>query len=131
MTWQSYQSEACQQQALETRFEGEDELVEPPTRRAPGPRVLRVFFDHGHQWPLWESGTDKYTMEPSDYGFSEELTELLRRWHAAWESVADFDIGQPVAEPSEQDRNELRSLRCQTIAVIRCEVPPGVEVRAE
>lgn len=105
--------------------------MEPPTRLAPGPRVLRVFFDHGHQWPLWESGTDKYAMEPSDYGFSTELTELLRRWHAAWEAVANFDIGQPVVEPSEGDRNELQSLRRQAIAAITREVPLDVGVKAE
>lgn len=105
--------------------------MESPARRTSGPRVLRLFFDHGHQWPLWESGTDKYTMEPSDYGFSEELTELLRRWYAAWEPVADFDIGQPVAEPSEQARDELQSLRRQAIVVIKREVPPDVEVQAE
>lgn len=101
-----------------------------PTRLTPGPRVLRVFVDHGHRWPLWESGTDKYAMEPSDYGFSEELVELLRRWHAVWEPVANFDIGQRVAEPSEQDRRELQSLEHQAIAVIRREMPSDVEVKA-
>ena len=105
--------------------------MELATRLTPGPRVLRVFFDHGHEWPLWESGTDKNTMEPSDYGFSEELIELLRRWHRAWEPVASFDIGQPVAEPTEHDRKELQSLRRQAIAVIKREVPPDVEVKAK
>ncbi len=104
--------------------------MEPPTRRAQGPRVLRVFFDHCHQWPLWESGTEQYAMEPSDYGFSDELTELLRRWHAAWESLVDFDVGQPAAAAAQQDHDELRSLRRQAIAVISCEVPADVEVRA-
>lgn len=105
--------------------------MEPPARRVPGPRVLRVFFDFGHEWPLWESGTDKYTMEPSDYGFSEELTDLLRRWYVAWAVAADFDIGRTSAVPSEEDRAELVSLRRQAIAVIRREVPRDFQVQVE
>jgi hypothetical protein len=101
--------------------------MEPPARRTSGPRVLRVFFDLDHEWPLWESGTYKYTMEPSDYGFSEELTNLLRRWRAAWARMSYFDIGQP----KEQDLAELRSPRRQAVAVIKREVPPGLQVRAE
>lgn len=105
--------------------------MEPPARRVPGRRVLRVFFDFGHEWPLWESGTEKYTMEPSDYGFSDELTELLRRWYRAWVATADFDIGQTSTEPSEEDRAALMSLRRQAIAVIRREVPSDVHVQVE
>lgn len=88
-----------------------------------------MFFDFGHEWPLWESGTDKYTMEPSDYGFSEELTELLRRWYLAWAATADFDIGQTSADPSEEARAALVSLKRQAIVVIRREVPSDVQVQ--
>ncbi len=103
----------------------------PPSRSAPAPRVLRVFFDFGHRWPLWESGTKKYTMEPSDYGFSAELTEILRRWHAAWEPIADFDIGQTDQEPSAEDRAACLALQRQAVALIRREVPADVEVAVE
>lgn len=92
--------------------------------------MLRVFFDFGHEWPLWESGTEKYAMEPSDYGFSEELTDLLRRWRAAWERVAPFDFGEPSAELDAQDQAEEQSLRRQAIAVIEREAPSDVEVKA-
>ncbi|MFD1722929.1 hypothetical protein [Amnibacterium endophyticum] len=70
-------------------------------------------------------------MEPSDYGFSEELIDLLRRWHVLWERVASFDIGEPVPEPSAADRPELKSLKRLAVAVIKREVPPDVQVRAE
>lgn len=70
-------------------------------------------------------------MEPSDYGFSTELTDLLRRWYAAWERTAAFDSGQPVREPSEQDRREFQFLRRQALAVIQREVPSDVVVQAE
>src|SRR5690606_19007461 len=36
-------------------------------------RVVRFFFDHGHPWPLWEDGSEKYTTDPGDYGLSDDL----------------------------------------------------------
>ena len=105
--------------------------MELPARRAPGTRVLRVFFDFGHDWPLWESGTEKYAMEPSDYGFSKELTDLLRRWYLAWSATASFDLGQTSVAPSEEDHAELVSLRRQAIAVIHRETPPDVQVQVD
>lgn len=50
-----------------------------------GRRVIRVFPDHCHRWPLWESFTDQYTMEPSDYGLSVALSDGLRAWYDEWE----------------------------------------------
>jgi hypothetical protein len=70
-------------------------------------RVIRVFPDWGHEWPLWEDSSptreSTYTMEPSDYGLSEVLTAELRRWYYDWERcVRPFDrpswIGPPTAE---------------------------------
>lgn len=90
--------------------------------------MLRVFFDHGHEWPLWETGTWKYAMEPVDYGFSPQLTELMRRWYERWHPIADFDIGQPVAEPSVEDRETEARLRRQVVAVVEREVPDDVTV---
>lgn len=97
---------------------------------SPGPRVLRVFFDFGHSWPLWESGTHKLAMEPSDYGFSGELTSLLARWFALWEPIASFDIGQPVPTPTEQDRETEGTLAWQAVATIRNELPADVDLDA-
>lgn len=44
-----------------------------------------MFPDHGHRWPLWESGNGKYTMDPTDYDLSPELTAGLREWYDDWE----------------------------------------------
>jgi hypothetical protein len=90
-------------------------------------RELRVFFDHGHQWPPWEAG-DKVAMEPSDYGFSPELTALLRRWHDAWEPIADFDIGQTDEPPAPGSRAALEALAHQALAAIHAEIPLDVTV---
>lgn len=92
-------------------------------------RELRVFFDHGHQWPLWEAG-DKVAMEPSDSGFPPELIELLRRWHDAWEPIADFDIGQTGEPPAPGSRAALEALANQALAAIHAEIPPDVSVDA-
>jgi hypothetical protein len=90
-------------------------------------RMLRVFFDHGHRWPLWEVG-DTTAMEPSDYGFSIRLTELLQRWHEAWEPIADFDIGQPVDPPPPGARDELGALGREALKLIRHEVPADIRI---
>ena len=50
-----------------------------PLAREPQ-RKVRVFHEYGAPWPLWESGTDEYQMQPSDYELSPELTDELRRW---------------------------------------------------
>lgn len=50
-----------------------------------GRRVIRVFPDHGHRWPLFENFTDQYAMTPSDSGLSERLTGGLRKWYDEWE----------------------------------------------
>lgn len=50
-----------------------------------------MFPDYGHLWPLWESGTDKYAMEPEDYGLSPDLTSALRGWYDDWERNCPHD----------------------------------------
>jgi hypothetical protein len=105
--------------------------VEPPSRFTSNGRVLRVFFDLGHDWPLWESGTDKVTMEPSDYGFSDELVALLIRWREAWISFPTPGASGSDHAASAAELQVLRALRRQAIAVIRREAPPGVEVQAD
>lgn len=49
-------------------------------------RVIRFLFEYGHPWPLWESTSERYTMEPIDYGLSAELTAHLRDAYELWES---------------------------------------------
>jgi hypothetical protein len=94
-------------------------------------RVLRVFFDWGHLWPLWESGTDKYAMEPSDYGFSPELVDILRQWRDAWVPVTDFDIGETQEPPTIEQYDRLQLLRETALAQILREAPHDVVVSDE
>jgi hypothetical protein len=53
-------------------------------------RVIRLFPDYGHLWPLWENSTaehpTKYTMEPADFGLSPAITARLRAWYDVWEA---------------------------------------------
>lgn len=49
-------------------------------------RIVRFLFEYGHPWPLWESASHRYTMEPIDYGLSAELTAILRDSYELWES---------------------------------------------
>lgn len=88
-------------------------------------RVLRMFVDYGHQWPLWETGSDKYTMEPADYDLSEELTGELRLWWDDWDINGSHpDHGWPSEEHSKRWFNTGFSLARQLAA----EVGPDVTV---
>lgn len=64
-------------------------------------RVIRLFPDYGHRWPLWENSTaerpTKYAMEPADFGLSQSLTRRLRAWYDVWdaENLYDGDWSSP------------------------------------
>lgn len=90
-----------------------------------------MFFDWGHRWPLWESFTDKYAMEPTDYGFSPELTETLRQWQEAWVPVANFDLGETTKPPSAELYQRYEDLSRRALSGILAETPPGIAVRIE
>lgn len=92
----------------------------PPTL-PDGRRVIRVFPDHGHRWPLWENFTDKYAMEPSDYGLSESIADQLRAWYDEWERRGiDW-------KPDQTWREEGRRL----MELLQAEVAGFAEVRPE
>lgn len=65
-------------------------------------RIIRVFPDYGHLWPLWESGTDKYAMEPEDHGLSADLASALRSWYDDWELKCPHDGTWPTVEHGRQ-----------------------------
>jgi hypothetical protein len=55
-------------------------------------RRIRFFLDWGHNYPLWESFSDKYAMEPDDYGISLQLGRRLNGWTCFWQQHFDpFD----------------------------------------
>lgn len=98
-----------------------------PKRR----RVLRVFFDWGHPWPLWESGTDKYAMEPADFSYSADLVQLLGLWRQAWVPIADFDIDESRDSPTPEQYEQYKTLTHAALARIRQETPIEVTVEDE
>jgi hypothetical protein len=63
-----------------------------------------MFPDFGHEWPLWENDHDNYTMEPSDYGRSDDLSRKLRIWYDEWD--AGF---APSADPPQWKPGRGRS----------------------
>lgn len=70
-----------------------DSLVSDKSAR----RVIRLFPDYGHRWPLWENSTaerpSKYTMEPADFGLSQDLTDRLRAWYDVWDAEDLYENG--------------------------------------
>ncbi|GAB95150.1 hypothetical protein BJY21_004142 [Kineosphaera limosa] len=66
-------------------------------------RTIRYFFDLGHPYPLWETGTDTYTMKPADYGLSDSLARELK-WLA--EEYANRFDELVAATSADQDWRE-------------------------
>lgn len=88
-------------------------------------RRVRFFYDYGHEWPLWESFTEKYTMEPSDYGLSRELTDVLKRSYELWIAHADAALFAHVPAGSD---HLWRKLSDQALAMLRFELADVAEV---
>lgn len=87
-------------------------------------RIIRFLFEYGHPWPLWESASDRYTMEPIDYGLSAELTAILRGGYELWES--NFSPESGWVTPAAKARWVAASE--QGLAVLRREVDGFAEV---
>ena len=87
-------------------------------------RRIRFFFEWGHDWPLWESFTEKYTMEPSEYGLSEELTEMLRASYRTWIDHCEPFHGWDRPESEARWRHQSD----QALAVLRREVQGVADV---
>lgn len=92
-----------------------------------GKRVIRFFPDYGRNHPLWESGTDKYAMDPEDYGLSESLARRLAAWMTHWESNVVPETGWKSAEAAA----ESERLGDALVADLRVEVSAFAEVRDE
>lgn len=88
-------------------------------------RTIRFFFDWGHQWPLWENGSEKYAMEPSDYGLSPDLTRRLRAVYDSWLDHWDCGWDSPEALAA------WTSDRRQAVAILRREVADFADVEEE
>ena len=86
------------------------------------PREVRFFLDWGHWWPLWESGTEKYAMEPNDYGLSDELASRLRRLYDHW-----FQHVDPVTGwDTEKNMEVYLRDEAEVIRLLRQELPSDV-----
>lgn len=57
-----------------------------------------MFPDYGHCWPLREAGSGKYSMDPTDYGLSDDLVSALRRWYDDCERNCPLDGTWPSPE---------------------------------
>ncbi len=87
-------------------------------------RTIRFLFEYGHPWPLWESGSDRYSMDPTDYGLSAEVTELLRHSYELWERHFSFERGWE----SQAHEGRWRAASEQALALLRREVADFADV---
>lgn len=67
-------------------------------------REIRFSLDWGVKYPLWESGTDKYAMEPSDYNLSDDLSNELRNYVQFWN---DHLVENDVSFDWDSSENEM------------------------
>lgn len=82
-------------------------------------------FDHGQQWPLWETDADDGpTMEPADYGLSPQLTERLRLVTEFWQRHFHYETGWDSAEHFAAWKADTS----QALAVLRREVADIADV---
>ena len=86
--------------------------------------MIRFLYEHGHRWPLWESASCKYSMEPTDYGLSAELTGLLAGSYELWVRHYHFERGWE--SPGHEARWLAESE--QALAVLRREVADFADV---
>lgn len=96
---------------------GLDPLRVPPfaTRKLARERALRIrqgtlhtvrmFPDHGRDWPLWDERCG-YTVAPDAYGLSFELIRGLCEWATSWNRFFDINAGWPSARVEEEWRAE-------------------------
>lgn len=90
-------------------------------------RSIRLFVDWGHAYPLWESGTDKYGMEPDDYGLSAELAARLLAWTDTF-----FDHLVPESGWDTLEREQVWHAEGETLAdLLELEVYDIAEVQRE
>ena len=90
-------------------------------------RIIRFFPDWGRDHPLWESGTDKYAMDPEDYGLSDSLSRRLAEWMRHWESNRIPETGWKSADAAEESEHIGDAL----VADLRIEVASFAEVHDE
>lgn len=91
-------------------------------------REVRVFHDFNAPWPLWESGTDKYSMDPEDYDLSQESIDLMRRSTRLYEEgiqPPDYDWVSP------EKLHEYLDVMRQVVAQLRMELAGVAVVKDE
>lgn len=69
-----------------------------------GLRVIRLFPEWGHGWPLWESFTDRYRLSGADLGLSDPLGDALYEWNELWQGR---ELDDPLPEGWTERGNDL------------------------
>lgn len=106
---------------MQDRYLSARSLAGAPVVLPDGRRLIRMFPDHGHRWPLWESFTDAYAIDPDDLALSDSLTGALRLWYDRWAAVA-LDVGMDAAWKEEGHR---------LCVLLQAELGDTAEVRPE
>lgn len=86
-----------------------------------GLRVIRVFPEWASGWPLWENFSDKYRLDASDLGLTNELSDALYAWSEAWLSR---NVDDPVPAGWEEEGRRL-------VRLARAELEGIAEVRPD
>ena len=89
-------------------------------------RIVRIFPDHGHPWPLWDPAAG-YTASPDTYGLSAGLTEALAKWYLAWEAA----VGSGDGWPTDLQRMDWERQGDELVVWLTRELWDVAEVRAE
>ncbi|WP_432507607.1 hypothetical protein [Kineococcus arenarius] len=78
------------------------------------PVALRVMAEWGVQDPVWDSDVDHMgTVDPGEFGASDELVGQLRRWNERYNALGRTDYRWPDAEQERAWRDEGLGLAYQ------------------
>ncbi len=85
-------------------------------------REIRFFPDFGRRYPLWESFTDKYAMDPSDYELTPLLASDLAEYMRFWNAHFTDEVGTEFEWDSSEHERQHRETGDRLLARLRTEV---------
>ena len=90
-------------------------------------RLIRMFPDWGHYWPLWEDGGQNYALTPTDLNLSRSLASGLEAWMKLWRTSFSPERGWSRSADEERWTAQGRDLS----VALAAELMPAARVSFE
>ena len=90
-------------------------------------RLIRMFPDWGHDWPLWEDGGENYALTPVDLHLSDALTLRLKAWMELWHRKFSPELGWS----SRADEERWTAQGIDLTGALAAELEPAAKLSVE